>query len=507
MGGPCVLAVDQSTQSTKAFVFDAQGRTVAKASKPHRQIYPQAGYVEHDPEEIFANFLETCTLALDQAHMEARVEAPQAFPPDPICLSMTNQRETVVAWDIETGEPLHNALVWQDTRGTPICRELESSGAGALVRERTGLLLDPYFSASKLAWLVRNSPRVAHALSSGRLAAGTVDSWIIWRLTGGKSFVTDYSNASRTMLFDLRRLEWDEELLEIFGLSGLHLPRVLSSDADFGTARILGAGKDLPIRGVMGDSHAALFGHRGWRQGDAKATFGTGSSLMSNIGPAPLEPPEGIVLSLAWGLKGAPSYVFEGNIHSTGYTLAWLKDKLGIFGSEEEAERLASELPDSGGVYIVPAFSGLGAPYWEQNIRACITGLSHGSDKRHLARAGIESIAYQIMDLVRALDAGSKSPLAFLHVDGGPTRNALLMQFLADMLGIPVIAPSRDELSAMGSALMGGLASGLWAGLPALEALPADATTYLPSMERSARDRLAEGWRSAVAQAISRKVQ
>lgn len=498
MSKSLLLSVDQSTQSTKAFVFDTHGCLVSKVSKPHRQIYPQPSHVEHDPIEILTNFVDAVEQALEGACASAS---------DVLCLSITNQRETIVAWDAGTGEPVHNAIVWQDGRGSVICRELSDAGASSVIQRSTGLLLDPYFSASKLAWLVRNSSKASSVLAAGKLMAGTIDSWLVWNLTGGKVFATDYSNASRTMLFDLRRLVWDDELIRLFGLDGIVLPEPRPSDAFFGMANISALGTDLPIRGVMGDSHAALFGHRGWKPGDAKATYGTGSSLMRNIGPIPLEPPHGIVLSLGWGFGGAPCYVFEGNIHATGYTLKWLKDNLGLFGTDEEAECLASELTDNGGVYLVPAFSGLGAPWWEQGVRATITGLSHGSDRRHIVRAGLESIAYQIVDLVEAMDAETSVPLGSLHVDGAPTKNAFLMQFQADMLGIPVIVPAREELSALGAAYMGGLSVGLWASTEEVEALPFDSKTYLPSMPENNRRTLAEGWRSAVLQTISRKVE
>ena len=505
MAGSLILSIDQSTQATKAFLFDRAGRLVARHSEPHRQVYPEAGFVEHDPEELYAN---TCKAIL-RLVAESGVAAEEiAF------LSLTNQRETVVVWDAETGKPLHNALVWQDERGAGICRELAGRGAGPLVRQRTGLMLDSYFSASKLAWLVRHSTAVRSALAAGRLMAGTVDAWLLWKLTGGSTFATDYSNASRTLLFDVKRLAWDDELIALFGLEGILLPEARCSDAFFGEALVPGlgpgsgpgSGRRIPIFGVMGDSHAALFGHCGWNAGDAKASFGTGSSIMMNIGPEPRPAPEGIVLSLGWGSGGKPTYVYEGNIHSTGYTLRWLRENLGLFSTDEEAERLAAELPDSGGVYFVPAFSGLGAPYWEHGIRASITGLSHGSDRRHVIRAGLESMAYQVMDLMAVMFADAACPPAMVHVDGGPSRNALLMQFQADMLGLPVVVPPQQELSALGVAYMGGLASGFWRDRKEVETLATDSRKFEPSMDLGRRKALIAGWRSAVTQAISRKV-
>jgi glycerol kinase len=496
-GKGCIIAIDQSTQATKAVLFDRAGRPARRVTLPHRQIYPAAGFVEHDPLEILAN---AKAAALDLVR-------ESGVPPSSIAaLSITNQRETVLAWDSATGKPVHNALVWQDGRGAGLCERLAAEGLGPTVKARTGLRLDPYFSASKLAWIARESGAARSALAAGRLMAGTVDAWLIWNLTGGEVFATDYSNASRTMLFDIRKLEWDRELLGAFGIEGIRLPEPRCSDADFGIAEIEGLGAALPIAGVMGDSHAALFGHCGWRPGDAKATYGTGSSIMSNIGRQPADPGEGLVLSLAWGREGRAEYVFEGNIHSTGYTMRWLRDNLGLFSDYAEAELEAVEAGGNGGVYLVPAFSGLGAPYWEHGISAIVTGLSHGSDRRHLIRAGLESIAFQVRDLVEEMDARSGAPLAQLHVDGGPTRNAFLMQFQADLLGIPVTVPEVEELSALGAAYMGGMARGLWAGPEEVAALPVAARKYLPRMEAREREALVAAWKSAVAQAMSRKI-
>ena len=492
-----VLAVDQSTQATKAILFDASGQPVRRVTLPHRQLYPAAGWVEHDPLEILDNVKAAVLEVLGASGIPAsRVAA----------LALTNQRETVLAWDAVTGLPVHNALVWQDGRGAALCAELAAAGHAGPVKALTGLQLDPYFSASKLAWIVRESPAAGTALRNGRLMAGTIDAWLVWNLTGRRVFATDYSNASRTLLFDLNRLAWSEDLLGLFGLRGLRLPEPRCSDASFGLARFPGLDADLPIAGVMGDSHAALFGHCGWRPGDAKATYGTGSSLMSNLGPAPRAPGDGLVLSLAWGFQGRPAYVFEGNIHSTGYTLRWLRDNLGLFRSYDEAERMAAEAGGNGGVYLVPAFAGLGAPHWSPGTRAIITGLSHGSDRNHLVRAGLESIGFQIADLVAEMDARAGAPLAQLHVDGGPTRNGFLMQFQADLLGIPVVVPAVEELSALGAAFMGGLARGLWSGLDELAGLPVATTEYQPRMEAGERDALLAQWRTAVEQAKSRKV-
>ena len=495
--GGYVLAVDQSTQASKAILFDALGRPVGRVTCPHEQIYPAAGRVEHDPMEILGNVKAALAEVVRQCAVpSARISA----------LAITNQRETLVAWDARSGLPVHNALVWQDERGAGLCASLEAAGHGPAIKARTGIKLDPFFSASKLAWIVKESAAAREALQAGRLMAGTMDAWLIWNLTGRKVFACDYSNASRTMLFNIGKLAWDPDLIELFGLNGVRLPEARCSDAAFGLAEIPGLGADLPIAGVMGDSHAALFGHCGWHTGDAKATYGTGSSLMSNIGGAPREPGEGITLSLAWGFQGKADYVFEGNIQSTGYTLRWLQENLGLFATHQEAERMAVEVGDNGGVYLVPAFSGLGAPHWEHGIRALITGLSHSSDRRHLVRAGLESIAFQIADLVAEMDSRSAVPLAQLHVDGGPTHNAFLMQFQADLLGIPVIVPAVEELSALGVATMGGIRQGLWSGIEEVGRLPVETRQYRPRMETGEREALTGAWRSAVRQAIARKI-
>jgi glycerol kinase len=489
-----LLAVDQSTSATKAILFNDAGRPVHRATIKHRQYYPGPGRIEHDALEILRN--------VQEAIQQVLREGEKAIAP--LALAITNQRETVVAWDRLSGLPYGRAIVWQDQRGTPICDRLLQDRLDGVVREKTGLLLDSYFSASKLATLVRENEEAASALKAGRLMAGTMDSWLIWNLTGRQVFCTDYSNASRTMLFNISRLDWDPELLEIFGLRGIGLPEPQCSDANFGKANLAPLGGRLPIAGVIGDSHAALFGHRGWNAGDIKATYGTGTSIMMNIGESPLPPPSGTVLSLGWGLKGKPSYVYEGNIHSTGDTMSWLKDNLGLFDSYEQAENLAAELTDNDGVYIVPAFSGLGAPYWVHGIGGLITGLSRGCTRSHLIRAGMESIAYQVRDLVETIRAPI-SPLSCLHTDGGAIRNRFLMQFQADVLGVPVIASAIEELSALGAAMMAGLSTGLFKDTQAIAALPFNSLEYRPSVEPSKREKLLKGWEAAVRQAIAGK--
>lgn len=489
-----ILAIDQSTAATKGLLFNHGKQLVDQFSLDHRQYYPQRGRVEHDALEILEN-VRLVTRELLGRH--------PGWPP-PAALAITNQRETVVAWDRETGRPFGRAIVWQDQRGTSVCEDLLRKGLQGRIREKTGLLVDSYFSASKLATLVREDKGAAAALRAGRLMAGTIDTWLIWNLTDRQVFCTDFSNASRTMLFDIFRLRWDEELLKIFELVGLLLPDVRSSDSSFGESKPANGMPNIPIAAVMGDSHAALFGHCGWHPGDAKATFGTGTSVMLNIGETPRPPAPGVVLSIGWGLRGRPVYVLEGNIHSSGDTMRWLRDNLKMFTSYAEAEALASGIADNGGVYLVPAFAGLGAPYWEHGISALVTGLSRGCGREHIVRAGLESIAYQVRDLVRVMEACS-SPLTFLHAGGGATRNRFLMQFQADILGIPVIVPPVEELSALGVSYMASISIGICGDPEDLVREAMAAIQFFPKMESYTRDALIGGWAAAVKQTLAGK--
>jgi len=487
-----LLAVDQSTQATKAIIFDCSGRPVYRVTKLHKQIYPSPGFVEHDPLQI----LENTKAAIYETICESHIPLSKVAS-----LSITNQRETILAWDANTGLPVYNALVWQDERGIELCNILSQEHFENPIREKTGLKLDPYFSATKLAWIVKNSNAAKNALKNDRLMAGTIDTWLIWNLTDRVVFATDYSNASRTMLFNIKTLDWDEELVSTFGLSGILLPEPRSSDSYFGDARIPGFDRTLPITSVMGDSHAALFGHNGWNQGDIKATYGTGSSIMMNIGSVPDVSKNDLVISIGWGFQKKISYVLEGNIHSTGYTLRWLRDNLGLFSSYDEAERLAEEVPDNGGVYLVPAFSGLGAPYWDNKARACITSISRNTTKAHLIRAALESIAYQISDLISLMEEKGGIGLHELRVDGGPTRNDFLMQFQCDLLNRVVVPSGIEEVSALGSAFMAGLATGFWKDLEEIQSLRETNRSFSPAMDQKEACRLYEGWKKAIERA------
>ncbi|MFW5976143.1 MAG: FGGY-family carbohydrate kinase [Alkalispirochaetaceae bacterium] len=488
-----IVAVDQSTSATKACLFDERGAIVNRATVEHKQYYPQPGYVEHDAQEI----LENTHRAVSQVVAEAGIDTKTVA-----ALAITNQRETVVAWDSESGKPVYHALVWQDERGTAACQELLKQGAGEEIKKRTGLVVDTYFSASKLQWMVENVPQCARAAEAGTLMAGTVDSWLIWNFTGRTLFATDYSNASRTLLFNIDEGRWDERLLEFFNLPSIRLPEVRYSDETFGRYRFPETGEEVPIIGVMGDSHAALYGHAGFDRGAAKTTFGTGSSVMMNIGPGFRRSPDGVVTSVAWGVNGEVSYVYEGNIHYTGDTIRWVRDSLGLFADYGEAESRASALNDNGGVYLVPAFSGLGAPHWVHGIRAAITGLSRGSGADHIIRAGFESIAFQVNDVIETMLTGEKLTLPSLHVDGGPTGNRFLMQFLADILAVPIHVGGVEEVSARGVAFVAGVAAGVWKDREALERIVEPSAVYEPRMEPTKRDALLQGWRNALEQVL-----
>jgi glycerol kinase len=486
-----VLAVDQSTSGTKAVLLDEAGRLHGKASRPHRQIYPRPGWVEHDAEEIYGNVVE-CLRELARAAPEAVQGAA--------CLSLTNQRETFVVFDRACGKPLHNAVVWQCRRGDSVCRDLAEAGHGERVKDTTGLALDSYFPAPKLKQLLADEPDLRTAVDSGRAAVGTIDAYLVHRLTGGRVFATDHTNASRTLLFDIERLRWDEGLCELFGCPPAALPEVRASASRFGATHAGGAlPAELPICGVMGDSQAALFAQRAFAPGSAKVTLGTGSSVLLNVGEVPRRSRGGIVTTVAWVHDARPTYAFEGIINCTGATVAWLKDQIEVLRTAEESEALARSLPDNGGVYLVPAFVGLGAPYWKEDARAAIVGLTQHSTRAHLARAALEAIAYQIRDVLDAMAVEAGRPLGELSADGGMVENGFLVQFIADVARVAVRASTVPELSALGAALAGMLGTGLHASLESLEHLDLGVRRYSPAMPAAQADALYAGWKRAVA--------
>lgn len=491
-----ILSIDQSTSSTKAIIFNRKGKLVHRSNVEHKQYYPKPGWVEHNPEEIYENTL----IAINKVIQESRVE-----PNSIAALSITNQRETVLVWNKRTGKPIYNAIVWQCRRSSDICRILEENGLDKIIKEKSGLVLSPYFSASKIKWILDNVESAREKAESGELLCGTIDSWLIWKLTKGESHLTDYTNASRTQLFNIKELAWDKDLLEIFTIPDIILPKVRASDEIFGYFYIENSKKAVPITGIIGDSHAALFGQACFEKGMAKATYGTGSSVMMNIGEKAIIPTTGIVTSIGWGINDNITYVLEGNINYTGATIKWLVDNLGLLSSSKEAGIIASTVEDNGGVYLVPAFVGLGAPYWDSEARATITGMTSSTNKAHIVRAAEESIAYQIRDIIELMREESGISLKELRVDGGPTRDNFLMQFQSDILDVPVVRVKIEELSALGSAFIAGLAVGIWKSPEKLVFLRDIDTIFTPKMSQVTRERLYKGWKLAVRRSLSRE--
>ena len=447
-----ILALDQGTTSSRAIVFDHDGAIKAVAQKEFRQIFPKAGWVEHDAQEIWASQIGVAVEALGRAKLKAR---------DVTAIGITNQRETTIIWDRATGDPIHHAIVWQDRRTAEFCEQLKAGGAGRLVQDKTGLLIDAYFSASKIRWLLDHVPGARDRAAAGRLAFGTVDSWLIWKLTGGKLHVTDASNASRTMLFNIHTQRWDDELLRLFDVPAAILPEVRASSEVYGHAVAPGM-TDVPIAGVAGDQQAALFGQMCRQPGMSKNTYGTGCFLLQNIGPTPAASHQQLVTTIAWRIGDRTDYALEGSVFIGGAVVQWIRDGLGLIRTAADIEPLALSVPDSGGVYFVPAFAGLGAPHWDPFARGAILGLTRGATAAHLARAALESIAFQVADLLDAMHADARIPLTELRVDGGAAANNTLMQIQADLLGVPVVRPAITETTALGAAYLAGLAAGFW---------------------------------------------
>jgi glycerol kinase len=480
-----VLAIDQSTSATKAILFDAAGRVVDKASRDHRQIYPHPGWVEHDAEEIWLNTLAVIYEVAGRNHNLLSELAG---------LSITNQRETVLVFDRKTGRPLHNAIVWQCRRGDELCRKLRAQGHDDMVQRKTGLKIDTYFSASKIAWLIAENPEVATKLRNG-----TIDSYLVHRLTSGAVFATDFTNASRTLLFDIDNLRWDAELCALFQVPMGALPEVRESAAKFGTTTAEGIlPKEISIAGVMGDSQASLFAQRCYQPGATKATLGSGTSLLLNIGGEFKVSEHGAVTALAWVWQGKPTYAFEGLINFSAATISWLRNQLGLIHDATEVEALATSIKDNSGVYLVPAFAGLSAPYWNADARAAIHGMTAFTKKEHVVRAALEAIAYQIRDVLDMMRADAKVRIQKLHADGGPTRNSFLMQFTADITGVEIEVSDVPESSALGATMAGLMGLGLYHTLEDLTSLPRKTRSYHPKMDGETVSRLHNGWLEAV---------
>ncbi|WP_326535669.1 glycerol kinase GlpK [Pseudorhodoferax sp.] len=493
-----LLALDQGTSSSRSIVFDAQGQVVASAQQELPQIYPQPGWVEHDPQLIWSSQLATAREALAKAGLAAR---------DIRALGITNQRETTVLWNRRTGQPVHHAIVWQDRRGEPLCAQLREQGAAELVRQRTGLLIDAYFSATKLRWLLDHVPGARGQAERGELAFGTVDSWLVWQLTGGRVHATDVSNAARTMLFDVHRNAWDDELLALLDIPRALLPEVRPSSALFGEVDAALLGHAMPIAGIAGDQQAALFGQACFTPGLAKNTYGTGCFMLMHTGAAFLQSRNGLITTSAAQTDATPEYALEGGVFVGGAVVQWLRDGLHAIQSSGEVQALAQTVPDAGGVMVVPAFTGLGAPYWKPDARGTITGLSRGSTLAHIARAALESIAYQSAALLEAMSrdavAAGSPPLAELRVDGGAAVNDMLMQFQADLLGIPVLRPAVTETTALGAAYLAGLATGVFAGRDELASLWRVERRFLPTLSRAQAAERMQAWEHAVRQATA----
>lgn len=484
-----VLALDQGTTSSRAILFDESGNIAAVAQKEFQQFYPQPGWVEHDPTEILTSQLSCAVEALGKA---------SARPRDVAAIGITNQRETVVVWDRETGNAIHPAIVWQDRRTAQMCAALEESGLGETVSAKTGLVLDPYFSATKVRWILDNVAGARDKAERGELAFGTVDSWLIWHLTSGMRHVTDVTNASRTLLYNIVKGEWDEEMLRIFDIPSKILPEVVWSSQPVGdVTTTLGLG-GITIAGIAGDQQAALFGQLCWNEGDAKNTYGTGCFLLQNIGTEFVRSKHKLITTIAASAGQRLEYALEGSVFIGGAVVQWLRDNLRLIGSSAEVEALAAGVPDTGGVVFVPAFVGLGAPHWDPHAGGMLIGLRRETRPGHIARAALESIAYQVADVLEAMNSETGTPLAALRVDGGAAVNDLMMQFQADVLGVPVVRPRVTETTALGAAYLAGLATGFWANPAALQAERQGDVRFEPRMSSEERAQRRSHWQRAI---------
>ncbi len=487
-----ILALDQGTSSSRALIFDAEGGIRGFAQREFRQIYPRPGWVEHDPEEIWDSQREAALQALHESGTSPREIA---------AIGITNQRETTILWERETGRPIHNAIVWQCRRTAPLCEELRAEGFDRVLLERTGLVLDAYFSGTKIRWLLDHVPGARERARRGQLCFGTVDTWLIWKLTGGRVHVTDPSNASRTLLYNIHTRAWDEEILRRLDLPCELLPQVRASSEVYGETERAIFGVPIPIAGDAGDQQAALFGQACFHPGMAKSTYGTGCFVLLNTGAAPAPPKQGVLATIAIGLRDGVRYALEGSIFIAGAAVQWLRDGLGILRSAEEVEELARTVRSSEGVYLVPAFVGLGAPHWDMYARGLIIGITRSTSRAHLARATLEAIAFQVRDVIEAMEAASGITLAELRADGGAARNDLLLQIQADVLGRPVVRPAITETTALGAAYLAGLAVGLWKSTDEIARHWRVERRFTPELTTAEREALYRGWKRAVERA------
>ncbi len=495
MGG-YILAIDQGTTSSRCMIFDDKGQSVGSGNASFKQYYPQPGWVEHDPEDIFASVVTSMNQALDRSGLNAASIA---------AIGITNQRETTVIWDRLTGIPIYHAIVWQCRRTAPICEAWKSRGWEPEVRKRTGLVIDAYFSAGKIKWILDNVPGARERAETGNLMFGTVDSWLVYKLTGGRMHVTDYSNASRTMIFNTQTLAWDEELCRRFGIPMTILPKALPSCSEFG---IVAPGipglekvKGVRITGIAGDQPAALFGQMCLNEGDVKNTYGTGCFTLMNTGQNRIISSGGLLTSAAWSYDGKTVYALEGSVFHAGSIISWLKDEMKLIATPRECDELAESVADSGGVFLVPAFSGLGAPYWDMYARGCLIGLTRGSNRAHIARAAIESIAYQVYDLIELMKRDSGYEIRALKADGGVSVSNLLMQMQADLTGVPVHRSREKETTSLGAAFLAGLTAGVWSKMEEVAALYASDRVFTPAAPETFRQERIDLWRKAVSRA------
>ena len=482
-----ILTLDEGTTSARAVLFDKGGNAVSAAQREFKQIYPQPGFVEHDPVEIFS---------VQYAAVTEAITAIGASAEEIAAVGVTNQRETTIIWDKNTGEPIYNAIVWQCRRTSEMCDKLRADGLEEYIRKTTGLRIDAYFSATKIKWILDNVPGARDRAENGELLFGTVDTWLIWKLSGGKIHVTDRTNAARTMLYDIHTLTWDKRILEILQIPKCMLPEVRSSSEIYGNVNILGA--EIPVSGIAGDQQAALFGQKCFCEGDIKNTYGTGCFLLMNTGAAAFESKNGLITTIAADAGDNICYALEGSVFVGGAVIQWLRDELGLIASAAESEKAALSVPDSSGVYIVPAFVGLGAPYWDMYARGTICGLTRGSGKNHIIRACLEAIAYQTNDLITALKADTGLPINHIRADGGAAANNFLMQFQADISDVGVIRPAQTEATAAGAAYLAGLAVSFWKNKNEILRLPDKQTEFKPAITAKRREALTDGWKRAV---------
>lgn len=488
-----VLALDQGTTGTTVLIMDHKGQIVSRVNREFTQYYPHPGWVEHDPQEIWALTLGLARQAMIQADI-----GPQQLK----AIGITNQRETTVVWDKYTGQAVCNAIVWQCRRTAPLCEKMKAAGWEERIRDRTGLVIDAYFSATKLAWILDNIPEARKKAQDGRLLFGTIDSWLLWKLTGGQLHVTDYSNASRTMLFDIHKLNWDEEILNYLDIPRCLLPSVHDSSEIYGLTRAELFGAEIPIAGLAGDQQAALFGQHCFQAGSAKNTYGTGCFLLMNTGQQAVKSTHGLLTTIAWGINGKLTYALEGSVFMAGAAVQWLRDEMKLITTASETEEIANSLADNGGVYMVPAFVGLGAPYWDMYARGTLVGLTRGTGRSHLVRAVLESIAYQTFDVLAAMMVDADIKLDSLKVDGGGSNNNFLMQFQTDILNARVERPINTESTAIGAAFLAGLAVGFWQDQEELQKIRQLERTFIPAMDSEARNRLLLGWKQAISCAL-----